>query len=166
MHLSVFDFFIFLRYFSLSEVDEHFGKYIIARWAKRAQIFSIELTFKGESHALKNFPKFKDFTLSWSKVWILLISDRFFDDNWKVGPKRCEFSRIIWKQNKFWWRDFWSPMMSLQVKFVCNSSSGLEFYLQIRNILLFIIQTVFSAQPTSLNPMNISLYHRKNSYGP
>jgi len=45
MHLLVLEFLIFLGYFSLSEIDRHFGQYIIARWAKGAQIFSIGLTF-------------------------------------------------------------------------------------------------------------------------
>ena len=71
--LNRFDFFIFLRYFSLSEVDEHFGQYIVARLAKRAQIFSIGLTLKGESHDHNSFPKLKNFTLSRSNVWNLPV---------------------------------------------------------------------------------------------
>ena len=66
--LTVFEFFIFLGYFSLSEVHGHFGQYIIARWAKRAKTFSIGLTLKGESHGHNSFPKFKNFTLSRSNV--------------------------------------------------------------------------------------------------
>ena len=68
MHLSVFKFYIFLGYFSLSEVDVHFRKYIIAPWAKWAQIFRIGLTLKGESHEHNSFPKLKNFTLSRSNV--------------------------------------------------------------------------------------------------
>ena len=68
MHATVFEFLIFLCLFSLSENDGHFDKFIIARWAKGAQIFSKELTFKGESHDLDSFPKFKNFTLSRSEV--------------------------------------------------------------------------------------------------
>ena len=50
------------------KVDGNFHQYIIARWAKGAQIFSIGPTSKGESPDHKSFPKFKNFTLSWSKV--------------------------------------------------------------------------------------------------
>ena len=107
MHLSVLEFFIFLGYFSLSEVDGHFGQYIIARWAKESQIFSIGPTLKGESHDHKSFPRSKNFTLSRSKVWILPLAcvtlenypiNRHIQQNPTSSYKKSEFIKILQKE--------------------------------------------------------------------
>ena len=52
-----FQFLLILGYFSQNENHRHFGQFIIARWAIGAQIFSIGLTFKDESHDY--FPNFR-----------------------------------------------------------------------------------------------------------